>query len=224
MVTQHSTGLCRQTAMLQSCVSHWPARCKAAHFYHKIPPWETIWLLVGSPSWCSRPAEHHARYGSPATDGQYQHWDHEVLPHWDAKQRDQFPFGGRFEPPKNVHSPFYPAKVTHRVTAVGISPMRSCQALHAVPVLLHSSRSRANDSSVVAVLCARMYTAEHFNHACMRPAWQGPYSSSDPATIKAHIHEMLDANITGMVSTLTRQPQALEACRHGHVCVCHMYG
>jgi glycoprotein endo-alpha-1,2-mannosidase len=60
-----------------------------------------------------------------------------VLPHWDAKQKDSFEFGQRFDPPKNVHSPFYPQK--------------------------------------------------------------GPYSSSDPATIRLHVQEMVDANITGMV-------------------------
>lgn len=76
-------------------------------------------------------------YGAPETDDQYQHWNHEVLPHWDAKQKHSFEFGSRFDPPKNVHSPFYPQK--------------------------------------------------------------GPYSSSDPATIRTHIREMVDANITGMV-------------------------
>lgn len=80
------------------------------------------------------------RYGAPETDGQYQHWNHEVLPHWDAKQKDSYEFGSRFDPPKNVHSPFYPQK--------------------------------------------------------------GPYSSSDPATIRTHIREMVDANITGMVRRL----------------------
>jgi glycoprotein endo-alpha-1,2-mannosidase len=79
----------------------------------------------------------HARYGAPATDGQYQHWNHEVLPHWDANKKGSYEFGSQFEPPRNVHSPFYPQK--------------------------------------------------------------GPYSSSDLATIRAHIQEMVQANITGMV-------------------------
>jgi hypothetical protein len=35
-------------------------------------------------------------YGDPKTDGRYIHWDHEILPHWDAKQRANFPTGQRW--------------------------------------------------------------------------------------------------------------------------------
>ncbi|KAF6255048.1 hypothetical protein COO60DRAFT_1641836 [Scenedesmus sp. NREL 46B-D3] len=76
-------------------------------------------------------------YGAPATDGQYLHWNHQVLPHWDATQKDSYEYGDGFDPPKSVHSPFYPHK--------------------------------------------------------------GPYSTSDPATIRAHMQEMAAANVTGMV-------------------------
>jgi hypothetical protein len=30
-------------------------------------------------------------YGTPEVDGKWQHWDHEVLPHWDASLRDRYP-------------------------------------------------------------------------------------------------------------------------------------
>ncbi|KAI8469156.1 MAG: hypothetical protein J3K34DRAFT_424530 [Monoraphidium minutum] len=47
-------------------------------------------------------------YGEPRTDGAYRHWDHEVLAHWDAQQRDKWPTGKKFQPPGSIHSPYYP--------------------------------------------------------------------------------------------------------------------
>ena len=50
-------------------------------------------------------------YGTPEIDGQWQHWNHEVLPHWDTSVRDRYPSGGvRYLPPHDVHSPFYPMR------------------------------------------------------------------------------------------------------------------
>lgn len=48
-------------------------------------------------------------YGNPDTDGKYLHWDHEVLPHWEERINSRYPeVGQRFEPPSNIHSPYYP--------------------------------------------------------------------------------------------------------------------
>ncbi len=48
-------------------------------------------------------------YGEPITDNRYLHWNHEVLPHWEERVNAQFPeVGKRFEPPHNIHSPYYP--------------------------------------------------------------------------------------------------------------------
>lgn len=48
-------------------------------------------------------------YGSPAIDGDWMHWNHEVLPHWTSEVNKKFPeVGSRFSPPENLHSPFYP--------------------------------------------------------------------------------------------------------------------
>jgi len=48
-------------------------------------------------------------YGEPSIDGAYKHWNHEVLPHWTAHVNEKFPqVGQRFEPPRLLHSPFYP--------------------------------------------------------------------------------------------------------------------
>ena len=48
-------------------------------------------------------------YGEPNTDGKYLHWNHEVLLHWEQRINEQFPeVGMRFEPPGNIHSPYYP--------------------------------------------------------------------------------------------------------------------
>jgi hypothetical protein len=50
---------------------------------HDLPTDE---LLVGMYCLC--------RYGAPETDaGQYQHWNHEVLPHWNAQERDKYTHG-----------------------------------------------------------------------------------------------------------------------------------
>lgn len=49
-------------------------------------------------------------YGAPSTDGRYLHWDHRVLPHWEARIRERYPpHGDAFEPPTWLHSPYYPA-------------------------------------------------------------------------------------------------------------------
>lgn len=81
-------------------------------------------------------------YGAPAIDGDYKHWNHEILPHWNAKERDKHAYGPdtRFQPPRNVHAPYYPLK--------------------------------------------------------------GPYSSSDPAVIRAHLQEMHASNVTTLVRRL----------------------
>lgn len=48
-------------------------------------------------------------YGNPQHDGEYKHWNHEVLPHWEARINQRYPnIGKRFQPPSLLHSPFYP--------------------------------------------------------------------------------------------------------------------
>jgi len=50
-------------------------------------------------------------YGTPEVDGKWQHWNHEVLAHWDASLQDEYPADGvRYLPPGDVHSPFYPMR------------------------------------------------------------------------------------------------------------------
>lgn len=50
-------------------------------------------------------------YGSEDIDGQYSHWNHEVLPHWTPSINNHYPqVGRRFEPPIHTHSPFYPTR------------------------------------------------------------------------------------------------------------------
>jgi hypothetical protein len=50
-------------------------------------------------------------YGTPEVDRKWQHWNHEVLPHWDASVRDKYPSDGvRYVPPGDIHSPFYPMR------------------------------------------------------------------------------------------------------------------
>jgi hypothetical protein len=53
-------------------------------------------------------------YGNPETDGKYLHWDHEVLPHWEERVNAQYPeVGMHFQPPENIHSPYYPLHGTY---------------------------------------------------------------------------------------------------------------
>lgn len=47
-------------------------------------------------------------YGNPEFDGKYIHWDHPLLPHWDAKVAAGYP-KGRHEPPDDIGANFYPA-------------------------------------------------------------------------------------------------------------------
>lgn len=49
-------------------------------------------------------------YGNPETDGRYLHWNHEILPHWDPKVRERYPYGMPFRPPEEIHSGFYPQR------------------------------------------------------------------------------------------------------------------
>ena len=61
-------------------------------------------------------------YGNPKTDGNYRHWDHEVLPHWTASVNRQFPEVGRYFDPanNNLHSPYYPAHGAYRLVKLYI--------------------------------------------------------------------------------------------------------
>jgi glycoprotein endo-alpha-1,2-mannosidase len=50
-------------------------------------------------------------YGNVENDMQYNHWNHEVLPHWTPSVNERYPqVGLRFEPPTHTHSPFYPSR------------------------------------------------------------------------------------------------------------------
>lgn len=51
------------------------------------------------------------RYGNQQSNERFQHWDHEVLPHWTETENRRYPtIGTRFSPPDNLHSPFYPSR------------------------------------------------------------------------------------------------------------------
>ena len=62
----------------------------------------------------ARPAEVHAFfylwYGTPAVDGEFKHWNHEVLPHWREDVRKRFAHGHRHRAPEEIHAPFYPRR------------------------------------------------------------------------------------------------------------------
>lgn len=46
-------------------------------------------------------------YGNPEYDGQYYHWNHELIQHWDPKEAARWP-KGKHVPPDDVGASFYP--------------------------------------------------------------------------------------------------------------------
>lgn len=55
--------------------------------------------------WYNAPTNGTASDGSSS----YQHWNHEVLPHWTESVNQKYAqIGTRFQPPQHLHSPFYP--------------------------------------------------------------------------------------------------------------------
>ena len=46
-------------------------------------------------------------YGNPKVDGNYIHWNHVYMPHWDKKEAERWP-KGKHKPPHDIGSNFYP--------------------------------------------------------------------------------------------------------------------
>ncbi|XP_039271173.2 glycoprotein endo-alpha-1,2-mannosidase-like protein isoform X1 [Styela clava] len=53
-------------------------------------------------------AFYYAWYGNPGQDGEYFHWNHEYLPHWEKKISDKYPTGQAHIPPDDIGSSYYP--------------------------------------------------------------------------------------------------------------------
>ena len=54
-------------------------------------------------------------YGNPEIDGKYQHWNHEVLPHWEIRINEKYPeIGTKFRADEgSIHSPYFPMRGTY---------------------------------------------------------------------------------------------------------------
>ncbi|XP_068607977.1 glycoprotein endo-alpha-1,2-mannosidase isoform X2 [Brachionichthys hirsutus] len=52
-------------------------------------------------------AFYYSWYGNPKFDGEYIHWSHPQLPHWDIKVAQGYP-QGKHSPPEDIGSNFYP--------------------------------------------------------------------------------------------------------------------
>lgn len=52
-------------------------------------------------------AFYYSWYGNPSHDGEYVHWNHKYLPHWDKRIAQNYPLG-RHIPPDDISSNFYP--------------------------------------------------------------------------------------------------------------------
>ena len=46
-------------------------------------------------------------YGNPETDGDYRHWNHPYLAHWDKNEAKKWPHG-RHKPPDDIGAQYYP--------------------------------------------------------------------------------------------------------------------
>ena len=46
-------------------------------------------------------------YGNPETDGQYLHWNHQYIQHWDQNEAKKWPHG-QHKPPDDIGAQFYP--------------------------------------------------------------------------------------------------------------------
>ena len=58
------------------------------------------------PNYCIH-AFYYMWYGNPEFDGQYLHWNHRYLPHWEQSVTNQHP-KGRHVPPDDIGASFYP--------------------------------------------------------------------------------------------------------------------
>lgn len=47
-------------------------------------------------------AFYYSWYGNPEKDGEYIHWNHQYLPHWNAKISAQYPTGQKHQPPDDI--------------------------------------------------------------------------------------------------------------------------
>jgi len=163
------------------------AACRAAyHSMSSAAVWRTVFLLIfmrGPAELCARPSADHDAvqaavrsrqvhaffylwYGNPEVDGTWQHWNHQVLPHWDASLRDKYPSDGvRYLPPHDVHSPFYPMRgcYSSRDENVTRSQLRELLAAGVGVVVLswsgrpdvpgtHDTQGISTDSLIVKVM------------------------------------------------------------------------
>ena len=67
--------------------------------------------LLEPPNYCLH-AFYYIWYGSKEFDGQYFHWNHRYLPHWQDSLRKKFPLG-RHMPPNDIGASFYPKLGTY---------------------------------------------------------------------------------------------------------------
>lgn len=49
-------------------------------------------------------------YANVETDGKWSHWDHHILPHWNADTRARFKHGIQYVPPDDIGANFYPSR------------------------------------------------------------------------------------------------------------------
>eukprot|EP00026_Physarum_polycephalum_P007936 Phypoly_transcript_08008.p1 GENE.Phypoly_transcript_08008~~Phypoly_transcript_08008.p1 ORF type:complete len:417 (+),score=55.96 Phypoly_transcript_08008:168-1253(+) len=49
-------------------------------------------------------------YANVETDGNWNHWDHHILPHWDEQTRKTYKHGIQYRPPDDIGANFYPQR------------------------------------------------------------------------------------------------------------------
>lgn len=140
-------------------------------------------------------------YGNERSDGEYKHWNHEVLPHWEARVNQQYPqIGSRFSAPDNLHSSYYPLLGTYSSAEPAILKRHCELLLHAgVNVIIVSwwgrpYREQSTDSQGVntdANFALLLNVADEFTGRMTIAIHLEPYPGRDVRSVREDIEYLV---------------------------------
>ncbi|KAM4794764.1 glycoprotein endo-alpha-1,2-mannosidase-like protein [Rhinophrynus dorsalis] len=133
-------------------------------------------------------------YGNPKFNGNYIHWDHVMVPHWDPKISASYP-KGRHSPPEDIGSSFYPelGPYSSKDPAVLEEHMRQLRTA-AVGVLVLSwyppGTADENGEAVEDLVPLVLEAAQRYN---IKVAFHiQPYKGRDDRTLHDNIKYIID--------------------------------
>jgi len=74
----------------------------------EVPPETTLPDLKCKTANPNLQAFYYPWWANPAVDGQWAHWNHQVLPHWDERENKKYLIGKIHQPPDDLGTNFYP--------------------------------------------------------------------------------------------------------------------